>query len=95
MSDLTEHDDVLVVDTPATFHFKTDTLPFVVKDVGAWGYMDNGYFALGRWSDQGNEVNVIIPYDNVAYIVLDFDALAEASADELLDSLPPVEDEAA
>jgi hypothetical protein len=57
---------------PADFYHLTNG-HFVVPDLDAWEDTPHGYFATGHWSGETNERDVILPYEQIAYIELHFD----------------------
>jgi hypothetical protein len=80
----TEYEDRPVA-VPCTIHLRSGAA-FIVKDVGAWQYTDEGIFATGQWLSTfqhvtncgvGPEKDILFPLTSIDHIELDFAALAE------------------
>lgn len=62
----------------ATVYLKDGERAFK-SDAGTWGFCAYGVYAGGKWeSDDAQELDVLIPYEQIDLIVYDFNAGEEA-----------------
>lgn len=59
---------------PCRIHL-TSGKEFVVDDVSAWGYVEQGIFATGHFKGYTGELDILISDGQVEYVVLDFKRL--------------------
>lgn len=59
---------------PCQIHL-TSGKEFIVDDISAWGYVEQGIFATGHFKGRSGELDVLISDGQVEYIVLDFKRL--------------------
>lgn len=72
-----------VQEPPVTIHVKAechDSGAFIVTDVDAWAYQPLGIFAIGSWRGDAQERELVIPYDWIRYLEIDFAALERYKA---------------
>lgn len=70
------------LEVPVTIKLKSRVRAFVVPDVNAWGYMNDGIFAIGHWdTDPDVERTVLISNDEVSYLEFDFEAVEAQEPD--------------
>lgn len=76
-------DEFQTQDVPCTIYCKHGPW-FIVKDVNAWGYMELGVFATGRYMEDppDHERSMLIPYDEIKAIEFDFEALEQFQAQQ-------------
>lgn len=71
--------NVQLVEYPATVI--TSEFVLEIGEIGAWGYHPFGIIATGNYKDAEDEVNVIVPYDRIIAIEINYQLYEELVED--------------